>query len=193
MNKLSLPLIPNGYELLIFLHESLEAWGYIDEDYQVTLSLVLSLKSIQARLDFDLDEKSTTLLFLENIQKRDRDVLYKAEGGGGTSVGGGGDAIALQVKLLCILAAKDWLTVQQKQEGFPKMTHNDLIQKMLGSSFEVSFDLKAAETQTSKKDQKLLFRVQQLHWLNSCVHKTQGLILNTALEFFAHEVSCDKK
>ena len=93
-------VLQGKYKRLFLYHEFLRAKGIDDENYQMTVTLEL----ITNAQKHGLSEKWCSLLvgYMNEVGLKKRDYIY--ENGTGTSVGGGGDILALSIKLAVIRA-----------------------------------------------------------------------------------------
>lgn len=173
-NQLSLQYTPKAMLPLIALHESLGALGYEDEDYQLTLGILFHQKDLQDRLG--LTDEDLAPIF-GNIKVRSSTPIYlsAASDGGSTSVGGGGDSAALDVKLTTLLASKAWL---ESRRGPPLSDYPTLFRHLLNLSFESSFEALPKENfRLEKKESKFVLRTSLIAWLNASRRGTTDTVL----------------
>ena len=185
----------NNYESEFYTHEVLRALGYSDEDYQITILLYLA--RMQNRYNFtekyfsDL-VKNIKIKHSENQSQYfyklsdeiiesglsggdinitlDRiDSYYARTEGTGTSVGGGGDDIALHFKLSLV-------TALIAKNSFPV----DTVAKIMNIKFESQlYNLDASESTVFKRGDQIFVIIPDLHYVKQINEGKNELILDT--------------
>jgi hypothetical protein len=183
-NVLSERLSPVAVKPLRDLHMSLGALGYMDENYELSLALTLLEPKTQKKIGINVEK--VTKSFFMNMQKRTQNPKYKSPGGA-TSVGGGGDANAMYIKLWALSTARIWLLSR-----FPEKTEDDaFIEKfylqVLNTPFELDISpfLKEGKevVQLEIKDEKTkLIRFHFISWFNTQKDNDKVLLIFKALE-----------
>jgi|GEM_PF-4414662 len=128
---------PKDFEVLC-LHEGLEALGYLDENYELTLSLFLIAQSFEVPGP-KLELKSLQQHFLHlQLQKGNRSYPNSQSGqGGGTSVGGGGDQVGIEVKMALIeMVQFRWSELIVKIPKFQSTCPEKVLELILNSAIE---------------------------------------------------------
>ncbi|HPI39576.1 MAG TPA: hypothetical protein PLJ21_02150 [Pseudobdellovibrionaceae bacterium] len=143
------------------LHEALGALGYKDENYEMSILLYLNTLS-QAEQGRFLPKNfvsKNNKVYFSNIIKRYENTTYQMAKGGGTSVGGGGDGLSVQIKLTALLFAQVLCSkIEINCSG-------DIHHLLLKSPIEINPNIKIDHV-TVTESEKPLIRVPFLKWLN---------------------------
>ena len=118
------------------LHEALGALGYIDENYEVSLTLELILLS-KKHSQFNIEQSTLESLVsshLQSLSRRSHNQEYSS--GGSTSIGGGGDGILAKMKMLSLIAAPNWLSYQKSAANCSQVTQTKFLNFIISTPFE---------------------------------------------------------
>ncbi len=183
-NVLSEKLSPAVMNPIRDLHMSLGALGYFDENYELSLTLFLLDPKTQKKIGVDV-EKITKFLFL-NMQKRTENPKYQHQGGA-TSVGGGGDANAMYIKLWALSSVKTWLLSRLPKIAKDEAFVEKFFLQVLNTPFELDFSPFLKEGQEIVRfevtDQKTkIIRFHFISWFNLQNDNDRALLVFKALE-----------
>ena len=192
-NDLTLAYTSDWVLPLVALHESLGALGYIDENYEITLSLYFSAHHAMG------SSEKILLPYVTNLKRRKSNPVYAgsktfglfAKKGGSTSVGGGGDASSLEIKIECIKRIGEWLQKnpahQQAADFFAART--------IETRLEPSAQLFAATSVWRDKASEpsrdsALYRFSNVDWINARLRgeATKSEFIMAALNLIFSEV-----
>lgn len=138
------------------LHEALGALGYADENYEASILLYLNTYSPKERATilphFSFARMNARL---HKLQRRNGDVKYA----GGTSVGGGGDGIAVQVKVYAMMMA------QALCDLFGYSATN-IYDKILDAQVEINPKVTESSVVKEAQNGRKVWRVPMVKWIN---------------------------
>lgn len=153
------------------LHEALGALGYLDENYEVSTTLYLnSLSSTEQKNIFSVPFIEKQNKKLKTLERRKSDAVYK-NSGGGTSVGGGGDGISVQVKIYSLMFAQPICTQFN-------LSCVDILEKLMAAQIEINTDVHSSSPILDQRNDSRVFRIPMIHWLNGSM-ATRGTALST--------------
>lgn len=189
VNTLRAPYEPLRTMPVAALHEALGALGYIDENYEISMVLAMNaLTSEEQELIFSkkfVDKQSSRLV---GLKRRTTDAKYKSSGGG-TSVGGGGDGVAVQAKMYALMFAGPIC------ENF-KIPCVDIREKLMALSIEVSMEPLEMRPYFEKSGDRKILRIPMIRWINgnmqnrssSLMTSDQMIMLAEMIELIVQEV-----
>ncbi len=164
VNSLTFDDAPSGTPDLLLFHEFLGAAGYMDHDYQLTLSLWWqSQAACDSRCHSDplLTEPITAPRFMTQTHPTGRNVA------GGISVTGeGGDPVAIDIKRNLLVQVDAFLKKNKLKTVNPSFIRNRIFHLSLETEIITGVNLLKNTFRIEKSQGKETFWVQKLSWDN---------------------------
>ena len=171
------------FQPLMALHEGLGASGYDDENYQISTTLFYLAQIPAAEAD-EIMKAGPFLEILQSVVRRTKEPKYLLASGGATGVGGGGDYLGAEAKVMLLFLAR------HEAEGNPATLAHDqfekVVQMILASNIESDNDY-AHNGQTFFSrglGGQAEIRISSFTWIFSAVTKDMALKVQTLLPIY---------